>query len=68
MVLRSWEEVIDEDFQPKDLRVTKKTLINTLRFSVFRGAITPEYADRRIAELEEAERQEQKQEAGYGFF
>ncbi|MFA5258710.1 MAG: hypothetical protein WC979_05235 [Candidatus Pacearchaeota archaeon] len=70
MALKNWKEVIDEEPRPRVLRVTKKTLINTLRFSAFRGAITPDYANRRIRELEEAQAQEeiQKQEAGYGFF
>jgi len=58
MTIKDWEDVVDEEPRPENFRVTKRTLINTLRFSSFRGDISPEYANRRIAELEAEEAKE----------
>ena len=63
--MRDWKELVDEDAPKRDLRVTKNTLVNTLRFSAFRGDITQEYADKKIAELETEKARENTTNSGY---
>ncbi|MBD3253004.1 hypothetical protein GF386_04690 [Candidatus Pacearchaeota archaeon] len=49
------DEIVDRPY-PSDPPITRSTIIENLRWGVRRHQITPEYAEKRIAELEAEER------------